>query len=75
MEVEGVYIIYRAEEAYISVAAGRFTTNFKAEAKALNAAATEILANLDKTHKKTAFFSDALSLLNASSKPPEERAK
>ena len=32
---------------------------------ALNTAATEILANLDKTHKKVVFFSDALSVLDA----------
>ena len=35
-------------------------TNFKAEAMALNTAATEILGNLGKIHKKVVFFSDAL---------------
>ena len=34
----------------IAVAAGRHAMNFKAEVIALNTAATEILANLDKTH-------------------------
>ena len=45
--------------------AGRYTTNFRAEAVALNTAATEILGNLDKTHKKIAIFSNALSVLDA----------
>ena len=40
------------EEAHISVAAGRYATNFKADAMVLNTAATEILANLDKTTRK-----------------------
>ena len=51
----GVYIKYRAE-VHISVAAGRYATNFKAEAMALNTAATEILANLKQTHKKIDCF-------------------
>ena len=59
----GVYTKYRAEEAHISVAAGRYSTNFKAEAMTLNTAVTEILANLDKTHKEVVFFSDAVSVL------------
>ena len=65
-----VYIKCRAEEALISVAAGRCATNFKAEAMALNTAATEMLSNLDKTHKKIVFFSDALSVLDALQPPP-----
>ena len=58
---------------HVSVAAGRHATNFKAEAMALNTAATEIQANLDKTHKKTIFFSDALSVLDALQSPQKER--
>ena len=69
----GVYIKYRAEEAQISVAAGRYATNFRAEAMALNTTATEILANLDKTHKKVVFFSDALSVLDALQKNPKRK--
>ena len=45
--------------------AGRYATNFQAEAMALNTAASEILTNRDKTHKKDIFFSDALSALDA----------
>ena len=56
MEVEGSTSNYRAEKAHISVAAGRYATNFRAEAMALNAAATKTLANLDKTYKKIVFF-------------------
>ena len=48
----GVYIKYKIEEAHISVTAGRYATNFKAQAVALNIAATEIISNLDKIHKK-----------------------
>ena len=65
----GVYIKYRAEEVHISVAAGRYTTNFRAEAMAPNTAATKILANLDKTHKKVVFFSYALSVLDTLQNP------
>ena len=48
----GVYIKYRAEEAHISVAAGKYATNFKAEAIALNTAATEILPKLGRPTRK-----------------------
>ena len=64
----GVYIRYRAEEAHISVAAGWYTKNFKAEAIAPNTAATEILVNLNKTQKKV-FFSGSLSVLDALQNP------
>ena len=63
MEVEGVYIKYRAEKAHISVTARRYATNIKAEVMTLTTAATQILANLDKTHKKVVFFSDAFQYL------------
>ena len=56
----GVYINYRAEETHISVVAGGYTTNIGAESIALNTAATELLGNLNKTHTKVVFFSDAL---------------
>ena len=36
---------------------------------ALKTAATEILANLDKTHKKVVFFSNALLVLDALQTP------
>ena len=56
----GVHINYSAEEAHISVVAGRHATNIGAESIALNTAATEILGNLNKTHTKVVFFSNAL---------------
>ena len=43
----------------------RCATNFRAEAMALNTAAAEIPADLDKTHKKVVFFSNALPVLHA----------
>ena len=69
----GVYIKYRAE-AHISVVAGRCATNFRTKAMALSTAASEILADLDKTHKKV-FSSDALLVLDALQDPQKERAK
>ena len=39
---------------------------------ALNTAATEILAKLDKTHKKVVFFSDALSVFDALQNPEKK---
>ena len=65
----GEGVKYRAEEAHISMAAGRYATNFKAEAMALNTAATEILANLDKDPQENCF------LLWCPLKPPKQRAK
>ena len=41
----------------------RCATNFRAEAMTVDTAATQILANLYKTHKKVVFFSDVLSVL------------
>ena len=60
---------YKAEEAHISEAAGRYATNFKAEVMALTTAATEIPSNFDKIHKQVVFFSDALSVLVALQAP------
>ena len=54
---------------HILVVARRYATNSKAEVMALNTAATEILANLDK---KVVFFSDALSVLDALQNPQKE---
>ena len=71
----GVYIKYRAVEEHISVAAGRYATNFRAEDMTLNTAAPEILASLDKTHKRVVFFSDALSVLDALQPPPPPQKK
>ena len=68
------YITYIAEEVHILVAAGRYATNFREEAMALNTAATEILANLDKTHKKV-FFSDALLAFDALQNPKKKEQK
>ena len=59
-----IYIKYKAEEAHLSVAAGWYATNYKAEAMALNTAAAEIVSNLDKT-RKCVFFSDDLLVLDA----------
>ena len=53
------------------MAARRHATNFGAEAMALNTAATEILANLDKTHKTVVFF-DALSVFNVLQDPQNQ---
>ena len=48
--------------------------NFRTEAMALNTAASEILGNLDKTHKKVVFFSDALSVLDALQNPSKRKS-
>ena len=65
----GVYIKYNTEKTCIVVAAGRYVTYFNVEAMALNTAATKIQDNLDKTHNKAVFFSDALSVLDALQNP------
>ena len=53
----GFYIKYRAEEARNMAAARRYATKFRAEAMVRNTAATEILANLAKTHPWKLFSS------------------
>ena len=57
---------------HISVVAGRYATHFKAEAKALNTAATEILASFDKIHKKVVYLSETLSVLDALQNPKKK---
>ena len=51
------------EIAQISIATGKYSTNFKAEAEALKKAATEIRNNLPRTKPNVVIFTDALSVL------------
>ena len=68
----GVYIKYKAEEAHILVGAVRYVTNFKAEAMALNTAATEDTNQPGQAPQESCFFfSDALSVLDALQNPKE----
>ncbi|KAK7095978.1 hypothetical protein V1264_005326 [Littorina saxatilis] len=65
----GVYIRYNHGEAHITLATGKYSTNFKAETEAIRKAAEEIKANLPRTKSKVVIFTDALSVLSALHNP------
>ena len=48
----GVHVRYNDGIAQITIATGKYSTNFKAEAEALKKAAIEIRDNLPRTKKK-----------------------
>ena len=52
-------------EAEHSVATGKYSTNFKAEAKAIQMAAEELLQNTNQIKRNVVILSDALSVLDA----------
>ena len=64
-----MYIRYKGGGSSISLLTGKYSTNFKAEAKALKAAVTEVKNNLPRVHKKIVIFTDALSVLHALQNP------
>ncbi|KAK7100294.1 hypothetical protein V1264_023272 [Littorina saxatilis] len=68
----GVLIGYREEDAAHSVATGRYSTNYKAEAEALEKAARELHSNLPRAHEKIVIFTDAISVLQALEKNDKE---
>ena len=64
-----MYIRYKGEESSLSFPTGKYSTNFKAEAEAQKAAATEFKNNLPRAHKKIVSFTDAVSALHALQNP------
>ena len=68
----GVHIRYNDGIARITIATGKYSTNFKAEAEALKKAATEIRNNLPRT-KPMWSSSQTLSLSSANSKIPTRK--
>ena len=66
-----MYIKYKGQrdKSSISLPTGKYSTNFKVEAEALKAAATEVKNNLPTVHKKIVIFTDALSVLHAVQNP------
>ena len=67
----GGVLIYKKDGTTFSqsMATGKFSTNYKAEAEALKVAADHIVQAKDNTHKKVVIFSDALSVLQALNNP------
>ena len=65
----GVYISYNDGIAQITIATGKYSTNFKAEAEALKRAAIEIRNNLPRTKPNVVIFTDALSVLSKLQNP------
>ena len=68
----GVYIKYIDGIAQITIATGKYSTNFKAEAEALKRAATEIQNNLPRTKPNVVIFTDALSVLSKLQNPHQK---
>ena len=60
----GVYIRYNDGIAQITIATGKYSTNFKVEAEAVKKAASEIRNNLPRTKPNVGIFTDALSVLS-----------
>ena len=65
----GVYIRYNDGIAQITIATGKYSTNFKAEAEALKKSAIEIRNNLPRTKPNVVIFTDALSVLSKLQNP------
>ena len=65
----GVYIKYNDGIAQITIATGKYSTNFKAEAHAIKKAAAEIRNNLPPTKPNVVIFTDALSVLSKLQNP------
>ena len=68
----GVYIRYNDGTAQITIATGKYSTNFKAEAEALKKAATEIRNNLPRTKPNVVIFTNALSVLSKLPNPRQQ---
>ena len=68
----GVYIRYNDGIAWIIIATGKYSTNFKAEAEDLKKAATEIRNNLPRTKPNVVIFTDTLSVLSKLQNPRQK---
>ena len=68
----GVYIRYNNGIAQITIATGKYSTNFRAEAEALKKAAIEIRNNLPRTKPNVIIFTDALSVLSKLQNPHQK---
>ena len=64
-----MYIKYKDGEEHCSIATGKFSTNFKAEAEALKTAAERLTRNRNVTHDNIVILTDALSVLQALKNP------
>ena len=68
----GVYIKYNDGIAQITIATGKYSTNFKAEDEALKRAAIEIRNNLPRTKPNVVIFMDALYVLSKLQNPRQK---
>ena len=68
----GVYIRYNGGTEQITIATGKYSTNFKAEAEALKKAAIEIRNNLPRTKSNVVISTDALSVLSKLQNPHQK---
>ena len=59
-----MYIKYNDGIAQTTIATGKYSTNFKAQAEALKRAAIEIRNNLPRTKPNVVIFTDALSVFS-----------
>ena len=68
----GVYIRYNDGKAHITIATGKYLTNFKAEAEAFTKATVEIRDNLPQTKPNVVIFIYAPSVLNKLQNPRQK---
>ena len=68
----GVYIRYNDGTAQITIATGKYSTNFKAEAEDLKKAGAEIRHNLLRTKPNVVIFTDTLSVLSKLHNPSQK---
>ena len=67
-----MYIRYNDGKAHITIATGKYSNIFKAEAEALTKAAIEIRNNLPRTKPNVVIFTDALSVLSKLQNPRQK---
>jgi len=68
----GILIKYKDQEEAIAIATGRYSSNYRAEAAAIEEAARRLKQKRNKTRRKIVIFTDALSVLKALQDPKPE---
>lgn len=67
-----MYIKYMGGESTFSIPTGKYSTNYKVEAEALEKAATELFENIRRSQRTVAIFTDAQSVLKALRNPSKD---
>ncbi|XP_064648747.1 uncharacterized protein LOC135500960 [Lineus longissimus] len=68
----GILIKYKDEEETIAISTGRYSSNYRAEAVAIEEATKRLKQKRNKTRHRIVIFTDALSVLKAMQDPKKE---